>query len=74
LFLGFELAELDCLFDEGVVEIEHRDDGTPPNANTSILRSEFAGGKRWFLRYCHAGASFAGAAAIHCLVRDFRVS
>jgi hypothetical protein len=48
LFLGFALAELDCFFDEGMVEIEHRDDGTPPNANTPILRGEFAGGKRWF--------------------------
>jgi hypothetical protein len=42
LFFGFELAELDGLFDEGVVEMKRCDDGTPPIANTSILRSELA--------------------------------
>jgi hypothetical protein len=62
LFLGFELAELDGLFDEGVVEMERCNDETPPNANAFILQSGSARGKRWLMR--RRGAKCACAALL----------
>ena len=67
LFLGFELAELDGLADEGAVEIEGRDDGAPPNGDMGSLQNARGEGKRRFMRMAYVGWGGKGAG-----IFDFR--